>query len=445
MHRNGARSCNPDTANDVEERMNGVDDYGEREGRRRIALGTLILAQALGLSGAPLVIMVGSIVGQGLAPRPGLATLPLAMVVVGTALASSPVAIVMRRVGRRVGFACGGFLAVLAALTAALAVEVGSFVLFSLGTLLLGATLASVQQYRFAAAELGGTDRAGRAVSMVLAGGIVAGVLGPEIGKRARDLTATPWVGSFLVLSMVYAVLVGLLLIGLPRDRPPSQAPKVDGSGRPARPLRRLRPGRAPRSGRPSAKEPSLATPRLLIPVAAGVTAYSVMTLAMTAAPLAIHRAGHGVDATALVIQAHVIAMYAPSLASGILVDRLGLERLMAAGLLTLVGSLVCGTLGTGLGTWVASLVLLGLGWNLLFLGGTVALTTAFPGADRFEAQALNDTLVFGARAIASLGAGLVLAAGGWPAIQLVAVAPLMTMGLLLAVRRAPAEVTPLA
>ena len=424
--------------------MDGVENDGTLDGSRRRALGTLILAQALGLSGAPLVVMVGSIIGQELAPRPGFATLPLAMVVLGTALASSPVAIAMRRVGRRIGFAVGGIFAVMAGLTAALAVEVRSFALFSLGTLLLGATLAAVQQYRFAAAELGGADRAGRSVALVLTGGIVAGVLGPEIGKRARDLTSTPWVGSFLVLSMVYVVLVGVLLIGLPHDGPPSRATQGDGTYPRARALRRLRLRRAPHPERGSNEAPPLATFRLLIPVAAGVTAYSVMTLAMTAAPLAMQRAGLGVDATALVIQAHVLGMYVPSLVSGILVERLGLGRLMVAGLLTLVGSLLAGTLGTGLGAWVASLILLGLGWNLLFLGGTVGLTTAFPGADRFRAQALNDTLVFGARAIASLGAGVVLATGGWPAIQFVAVAPLMAMGLLLALRgRATAEMTP--
>jgi predicted MFS family arabinose efflux permease len=419
-------------------------------GARRSALGTLVVAQALGLSGAPLVVMVGSIVGQALAPRSSLATLPLAMLVVGTALASTPVALVMRRVGRRVGFAAAGSVAVMAGLTAALAIEVGSFVLFSLGTFLLGATLAAVQQYRFAAAELGGPEHAGRSVALVLAGGIAAGVLGPEIGRRARDLTSTPWVGAFLVLSIVYVVLVGVLLIGLPDDRPPRSSRQGDRSrvrswfGS----LTTVRSGHVPRreGGSGGAGGRLLATPRFLVAVAAGVTAYSVMTLAMTAAPLAMHRAGYDVDATALAIQAHVLGMYAPSLVSGLLVARLGLGRLMAAGLVTLAASLVCGTLGTGVGVWIAALVLLGLGWNLLFLGGTVALTSAFPGADRFRAQALNDTLVFGARALASLSAGVVLTAGGWHAIQLLAVVPLLLMGLLLAFRgRAPAEVTPLA
>jgi len=414
---------------------------------RRSALGTMIVYKALGLSGAPLVIMAGSIVGEGLAPRSGLATLPLAMVVVGTAMAATPVALVMRRVGRRRGFAAAACVAVLACLTAALAVEVGSFVLFSLGTFLLGATLAAVQQYRFAAAELGGPQRAGRSVALVLTGGIAAGVLGPEIGRRARDLTSTPWVGAFLVMSLVYVVLVGVLLIGLPHDRPPRESRSVDRSrGRPRfDSAAARRSGQAPRQGIGSATDRSLVTPRFVVAVAAGVTAYSVMTLAMTAAPLAMYRAGYDVDATALVIQAHVLGMYVPSLVSGLLVARLGLGRLMAAGLLTLAASLVCGALGTGLGAWIAALVLLGLGWNLLFLGGTVALTSAFPGADRFRAQALNDTLVFGARAIASLGAGVVLAAGGWHAIQVVGVVPLLLMGLLLALRgRAPADVRPL-
>jgi len=415
---------------------------------RRSALGTLVVSQALGLSGAPLVVMVGSIVGQELAPRSGLATLPLAMLIVGTALASSPVALVMRRVGRRLGFAGAGCVAIVATLTAALAIEVGSFVLFSLATLLLGSTLAAVQQYRFAAAELAGPEQAGRSVALVLAGGIAAGVLGPEIGRRAQDLTSTPWVGAFLVMSIVYGVLVGVLLIGLPSDHPPRDPRQADSPRSPSRfgSLGALLTRHSPRKGDGGAHERSLATPRFLVAVAAGVTAYSVMALAMTAAPLAMHRAGYDVDATALVIQAHMLGMYAPSLVSGLLVARLGLGRLMASGLVALGASLAYGTLGTGLGAWIASLVLLGLGWNLLFLGGTVALASAFPGADRFRAQALNDTLVFGARAMASLGAGVVLAAGGWHAVQIVGVAPVLLMGLLLALRgRASAEMTPLA
>jgi MFS family permease len=415
---------------------------------RRTALGTLVVAQALGLSGGPLVIMVGSIVGQELAPRPGLATLPLAMMVVGTALASSPVALVMRRVGRRIGFAGCGSVAVLAGLTAALAVEIGSFALFSLATLLLGATVAAVQQYRFAAAELGGPEHAGRSVALVLAGGMAAGILGPEVGRRARDLTATPWVGSFLVISIVYVVLVGVLLLGLPRDRPSPEPRQLDPSAPRARPRSRatLQSAPPPWPETASTEETSLATPRFLVPVAAGVTAYSVMTLAMTAAPLAMQRAGLGVDATALAIQAHVLAMYAPSLVSGILIERLGLGRLMAAGLFMLAAGVACGTIWSGLGAWLATLILLGLGWNLLFLGGTVALTSAFPGTARFRAQALNDTLVFGSRAIGSLGAGLLLTAGGWLAIQVVAVVPLTMMGLLLAFRGvAPAEHEPTA
>ena len=289
---------------------------------RRSALATLVVAQALGLSGAPLVVMVGSIVGEGLAPRPGLATLPLAMLIVGTALASSPVALAMRRVGRRRGSAGAASVAVVAALTAALAIEVGSFVLFSIGTGLLGATLAAVQQYRFAAAELEGPERAGRAVALVLAGGIAAGVLGPEIGRRAQDLTSTPWVGAFLVLAIVYVALVGVLLIGLPRDRPARAPQQVDRPRTRSRFgfLATLRSGPAARTGSGRVADGSLQTPGFLVAVAAGVTAYSVMTLAMTAAPLAMHRSGYDVDATALVIQAHVLGMYAPSLVSGFLV-----------------------------------------------------------------------------------------------------------------------------
>jgi len=405
--------------------------------RGRLTLGTLFTGQALGLSGAPLVVMVGSIVGQDLAPRSGLATLPLATMVVGTAAAAGPVALLMQRVGRRLGFSAGGGVAIMGAALAAWAVEAGSFTLFSLATLLLGASSAAVQQYRFAAAEVGGPDGSGRAVALVLTGGIVAGVLGPEIGRRARDLTATPWVGSFLTLSVVYLALVGILLLGLPDDRPASGERSSRGTD--SGPSRALRgPSVALRSTPEDGAAPRprpLATPSFLVAVAAGVTAYSVMSLAMTAAPLAMHGVGHGVDATAIAIQAHVIAMSAPSLVSGALVSRLGLRRLMAAGVVLLLASVTCARVGDGVSLWVASLVLLGLGWNLLFLGGTVALALAYPGRERFRAQALNDLLVFGTQALASLGSGFLLAVGGWAAIQAVALAPLVGMGLLLGLR----------
>lgn len=383
-------------------------------GRRPGGRVTLAAAQALGLSGAPLVVMVGGVVGRELAPAPSLATLPLAAMVVGTALGSAPAALLSQRLGRRRGLALGAAIGVLAALGAALAVGLASFAAFCLATLLVGSNLAFVMQYRFAAAELAGPDDAARAVACVLAGGIVAGVLGPALGSRGRDLLVTPWVGSFLAMAVVYALLVVVLLVGLGDDVPSTTA------------RRRARLG---------ASLELLRTPAFLIAAAAGVTAYAVMSLVMTATPIAMHGSGFHVNATALVIQAHVVAMYAPSLIAGPLSARFGLDRLMGAGVVALAACTVLGLGVNALGGWIAALVLLGIGWNLLFLGGTVALARAFPGEERFRAQALNDVLVFGTQAAASLGAGLVLAYGGWTGVNVVALMAIGLMGAVLLVR----------
>lgn len=372
---------------------------------------TLAIAQALGLSGAPLVVMVGGVVGRELAPLPALATLPLAAMVVGTALTAAPAALLMQSIGRRRGLTMGAVLGALGATAAAVAITLASFAGFCFGTLLIGGSIAFVMQYRFAAAEAAG-PAAARAVAFVLAGGIAAGLLGPELGRRARGLLDVPWAGSFVALAVVFGILALVLLAGLERGAPP---PVV--------------------KTRRSASFGLLRDPAFFVAAAAGVTAYAVMSLVMTAAPLAMHGAGFDVDATAIVIQAHVVAMYGPSLIAGPLAARYGLGRLMAVGI---AGLAICAGVGLtahGLPAWIAALVLLGIGWNLLFLGGTVALARAFPGEERFRAQALNDLLVFGTQAIASLSSGLLLANGGWAVVNLVALAPLALMAMLLITR----------
>lgn len=382
---------------------------------RRGALVTLTVAQALGLSAAPLVVMVGGVIGRELAPSPSLSTLPLATMVSGTALMSAPAALLMQRIGRRLGFAGGALFAGIGSLLAALAIETGDFKLFSMATLLIGAHLAFVMQYRFAAAEAAGPERAAQGIALVLAGGIVAGVLGPELGRRGRDLLETAWTGSFVALAVVSGLLLPVVLIGLRHDGHRSSAV-------------RRRQDRHPRGS-------LLRHPAFLFAVAAGITAYAVMTLVMTATPLAMHGAGFDVDASARVIQAHVVAMYAPSLIAGILVARFGIGRLMAAGVIAMAGCTAIGFSGRGLSAWVTALALLGAGWNVLFLGGTVALARAFPGDDRYRAQAANDLLVFGTQAMASLSAGAVLSAGGWRAINGLALVPLVCMTAILAGR----------
>lgn len=358
----------------------------------------LSLSQALGMSGPPMMILLGGIIGTDLAPTPALATLPISLMVVGVALFAIPAALFMRKYGRRAGFSGSSLLAAGAALLAALAVAQASFLLFCLAAALLGANMAFVQQYRFAAAESVPPHQAGRAVSLVLVGGIVAGYLGPQIAAWTKDML--PWgayTGSFIVLASLY-LLVALLLL-LIQDSLPQES---DARGR-ERPLRAI-----------------IFQPIYLAALLSGAVAYGVMSFIMTATPLHLHHTHHySLDQTAWVIQSHVIAMYLPSLFTGFLLDRLGVVRVMAAGAMGMMGCVFLAIAGYDLMHFWGALVLLGLGWNLLFVGSTVLLTYSYHTSERFKAQAANDFTIFGVQAFTSLSSGAVLYFASWEALQL--------------------------
>ena len=366
-------------------------------------------AQALGSAAASLFFLVGGIVGQALAPGAALATLPIATLVIGVALSTVPAALWMRRVGRRRGLASGAALGIAGSLLAARALFDASFAMLCAAALLLGASLAFVAQYRFAAAESVPPDRAGAAVGLVLLGGIIAGVLGPEVGRRARTWLDTDYAGAFLALAVLQ--LAGVVLIAALRAPPPVTTPHRTHDLRILDLLRR---------------------PDFALALAAAVTAYAVMTFIMIGTPISMHVFdGHSLDATAHVIQGHVAAMYAPSLAAGFLVDRIGVRRMMTAGSVALLACTGVAASSHTLAAYAVALTLLGLGWNLLFVGGTVLLTRSYRSEERFRAQGLNDFIVFGTQAIAALGAGAALHRFGWTVTNLV-VAPMILLMLAL-------------
>jgi len=353
----------------------------------------LSLSQALAFSVAPAVTLIGGILGSEMAPNPSLATLPISLMVVGLALNAVPAALVMQRIGRRLGFMASALLGSLACLLAAYAVGQENFPLYLLATFLIGVNGAFVMQYRFAAAESVSPQYVGRAVSLVLVGGIAAGLLGPEIVKRTKDwLDYGLYTGSFACLGILF--LAVFFLMTFYKDITLRQA-EASGDERPLRAV--------------------VTQPIYLTALAAGVVAYGVMTFIMTATPVSMHLLhGFTIDQTAWVIQSHVIAMYLPSLFTGFLVEKLGILRLMVLGLLVM---LTCAGLASVnqelLGFWGA-LVLLGIGWNLLFVGGTTLLTRSYRPPERFKAQAVNDFTVFGIQALASLSAGTVIYLANW-------------------------------
>jgi MFS family permease len=298
----------------------------------------------------------------------------------------------MRRFGRRTGFIAAAVLAALAAAGAAYAILAREFFLFCGAVLLIGVNSAFVQQYRFAAAE-SMPSLAGRAVSSVLLGGIAAGILGPEIGKRAKDLLAgAEYAGSFASLIVLY-LGVAVLLSRLSGIRE-----TVETTGGEERPVRQV-----------------LAQPAVRVAILAGIVSFGVMSFIMTATPLSMHRMdGHSVPSTGTVIQSHVIAMYLPSLFTSSLISWLGIKKLMGMGVGAMTGCVFLTLLGHGLPHYWVALVLLGFGWNFLFVGGTLLLTQSYRPAERFKIQAVNDFLIFGIQALASLSAGSVLFSLGW-------------------------------
>jgi MFS family permease len=385
------------------------------ESWRTVAI--LGVALALAASAGPLVTLSGGIVGQALAPSPLLATLPITALIIGGAACAVPAAWLMSRIGRRAGFMTGAAIGAVGALVAAGATTAASFAAFCAGTFVMGAGGSFVQQYRFAAAESVDAARAGRAVSFVLLGGIVAGVLGPEIGRRGRLWLGAEFTGGFVLIAAVQLVALALLSA----VRPPRLALPSHGPDRAVTVVALLR------------------RPTLALALAAGATAYAVMSFIMTATPISMHVIdAHSLDDTALVIQSHVIAMYAPSLLTGWLVDRLGVRRMMIAGTLALMACMGATTSSHAVGAYWTGLVLLGFGWNLLFVGGTVLLTRSYQPEERFRAQAVNDLVVFGSQASASLASGAVLYRFGWVAMN-AAVVPLLllVLALLIAAARA--------
>lgn len=378
-------------------------------------IGILALALALSQSGPPIVVLLGGIAGVELAPSPSLATLPIALLVVGVAIFVIPASLIMRKVGRRRGFMMAVMLAAVGALLAAFALAIDSFLLFCVSTLLLGMNGAFVQQYRFAAVESVEQAYAGRAVSFVLVGGIVAAFLGPEIAKRTQGmLDANIHSGAFVVLAGLY--LLAFVLLFFLEDIQVTIASDSK-KGRPLGEIARQK--------------------NFLIAIMAGAVSYGAMTFVMTATPLQMKGvSGFDLSATAWVIQSHIIAMYLPSLFSGVLIEKLGLFRVMLSGAIILLASTFVGLSSSALNQYWLALVLLGLGWNFLFVGATVLLTHTYAASERFKTQAANDFLVFGVQATASFSAGSVLFFSGWERINLIGFSAVMAALLVLVIQR---------
>jgi len=356
----------------------------------------LTLAQAFSMSAAPMMMLLGGIIGVELAPSAALATLPIASMVVGVAISILPVTQLMKRFGRKKIFIGGSLLAATAGLIAAYATRERDFVVFCLSGALLGTAGAIVQQYRFAAMEAVEPALGAKAASRVLLGGLVAAFIGPELALLGSELVSTPYVGAFLFLSLVCILAAFTLLFY--RESPTVSAIDKENVHLESRPLKAI-----------------LNQTQIWVAIAGSIIGFAMMSFVMTATPLHMHHIEHhSLADTKWVIQSHIIAMYLPSLFTGFLVTRWGVSKMMLLGLLAYLVTIVIALMGNELLNYWLALVLLGLGWNLLFVGGTVLLPRCYHSGEGFKVQALNDSLVFGSQAIASLSAGWVIHQLGW-------------------------------
>lgn len=361
---------------------------------RRNAM-VLAAAQALGGASNIVIYSTASIIGAVLAPDKGLATLPITCMVVGMWLGTLPVGALAGRFGRRVALQIGSLCGVLSGLISCLAVIVGAFWLLLLGAFFGGLYAAAQQSYRFAAADTASERMRPKVVSWVLAGGVFAALIGPQLVIFTKDLLPVYlFAASYLGQAVLgLAALVLLLLIKVP--------PAVEKRVGEARPLAVI-----------------IRAPRFIVAVACGVASYSMMNLVMTAAPLAMVDCGHSVTDATLGIQWHVLGMFAPSFITGSLIARFGVNRITGLGLGLIALTAVVGISGLTVAHFWTALVLLGVGWNFAFIGATNMVTQCHRPAERTKVQSFNDFLIFGSMAVSSFSSGQLLAYFGWQAVN---------------------------
>ncbi|KZX76409.1 hypothetical protein A3715_12975 [Oleiphilus sp. HI0009] len=354
----------------------------------------LAVASALGLSTAPLVVFVGGLIGSELAPDKAMATLPVAAIVVGTAMAVIPIARLMQSYGRSTVFRVNILMMICAALGAAQAIEQTSFWGFCFFVMLLGVGLAAIQQYRFAAMESVDESQHAPAASFVLLGGLVAAFVGPELGQVGRELFDQHYSGSFVLLAVILALSLPVLFV--------FKAPKPVDSQQ-----------------RSSSEERTIfeisSQPVFWVAVLSAAIAYAVMSYVMTATPVTMHNLmGHSLEDTKWVIQIHIMSMYIPSFFSGFLIQRFGQLKMLWLGLACYAITIAIAWSDPQLVHFYVSLILLGVGWNLLFVSGTSLLPQVYKGNEAYKVQGINDFSVFGLQAMASLSSGAIVYAFGW-------------------------------
>jgi MFS family permease len=383
----------------------------EDDTRARRNVAVLVGAQAVLGAQMPMIFVVGGLAGQSLAANPCFATLPISLIVLGSMLSATPLAHVMQRFGRRSGFMLGALFGAAGGAVGAWGLYTASFPLFLLGSLLTGTYMSAQGFYRFAAADTASDAFRPKAISYVMAGGLLSAIVGPQLVKLTSMSMVIPFLGTYLAVIAVN-IVGSLLFLLLDIPRPPVPAEDAP-HGRSRREL--------------------LGTPRIAVAIICATVAYALMNLVMTSTPLAVVGCGFAPADAADIVSAHVLAMYIPSFFTGHLIARFGVERIVALGLVILAAAGVVALSGVTIGQFYASLILLGLGWNFGFIGATAMLSGAHEIHERGRVQGLNDLIVFGGVTIASLASGGLMncsgssAEAGWSAVNL-AMIPFLTL-----------------
>ena len=372
--------------------MNSSDKKNARN------VGLLAACQAMLFTNNTTLTVISGLAGLALAPQMGLATLPVTCWILGGAIATMPASLHMRRVGRQRGLTSGTFWGIVGALLCAGAIWLQSFWLLCFGTLVWGVYNAYGQYYRFAAADIATPEFRSTAISLVLAGGLVGGILGPTTSRFTVDLLAPKFMGAYLTLILfALATMVLLRYVRIPTPTAAEQA----SSGRPLSQI--------------------AAQPKFIIAVLSGAISYGVMNFLMTSTPIAMQVCGHPFGDTAFVISSHVVGMFAPSFVTGPLIRRVGVLPVMLTGVALNFVSIGIALTGISLPQFWLSLVLLGVAWNFLYLGATTMLTTTYRPEERAKAQGANDQAIFVMMVISSFTSGMTVTVAGWERVNLLA------------------------
>ena len=364
----------------------------------------LVAAQAVLGAQMPIIFTIAGLAGSSLAPNPCWATLPISLTVIGSMLWAQPLSMLMQRKGRRTGFYVGALAGAAGATLAAYGLYLGRFWLFCAASLLTGGYMSAQGFYRFAAADLASEAFRPKAISGVMAGGLASALFGPQLVKLSAEAMVVPFLGSYVAVILLN--LAGLPLFAALRDVRPGLGRKADmPSGRTRREL--------------------LKTPAIAVAVICATVSYALMNLVMTSSPLAVVGCGFETSDAANIVSAHVLAMYAPSFVTGHIIARIGVERVIALGLMILAGAGAVAMAGVELENFYIALVLLGIGWNFGFIGATSMLAAHHAPHERGTMQGLNDFIVFGGVSMASFASGgLMNCAGGsvqagWSAVNM--------------------------